>query len=93
MSSYRSALFVFVVCVMAVANGFAPTARKSLPVMLNNFKQVRSSSQGSHSNNFRLFADNDGKKITRDKEGEFFESDVSSCQAHIGYGVFKFSQC
>ena len=64
-------------CVLALTNGFTPVARRTLPVMVRNFKQVRSSSQGSHSNNFRLFADNDGKKITRDKEGEFFESDVS----------------
>ena len=57
--------------------GFAPVARKSFPVMINNVKQFRSSSQGMNQNTFRLFADNDGKKITRDKEGEFFESDVS----------------
>ena len=91
MSSFRSALFVFAMCVLAVANGFAPIARRSLPVTIHNFKQVRSSSQGSYSSNFRLFADNDGNKITRDKEGEFFESNVSSCSPHSLRIIFKYS--
>lgn len=65
------------ICLVALSMGFAPVARKAFPVMINNVKQFRSSSQGSNSNSFRLFADNDGKKITRDKEGEFFESSVS----------------
>ena len=65
------------ICLVALSMGFAPVARKSFPVMISNVKQFRSSSQGLNSNSFRLFADNDGKKITRDKEGEFFESSVS----------------
>jgi hypothetical protein len=65
------------ICLVALSMGFAPVARKSFPVMINNVKQFRSSSQGMNQQTFRLFADNDGKKITRDKEGEFFESDVS----------------
>ena len=89
MTSFRSALFVFAMCVLAVANGFAPAARRALPVTIHNFKQVRSSSHGPYSGNFRLFADNDGKKITRDKEGEFFESNVSSFSLHQLYRVFK----
>jgi hypothetical protein len=65
------------VCLLAVTLGFAPVARRSLPVTSLNLKHFRHTSQESKSFNFRLFADNDGKKITRDKEGEFFESDVS----------------
>ena len=79
MSANMSATLVALICIclVALSMGFAPVARKSFPVMINNVKQFRSSSQGMNQNSFRLFADNDGKKITRDKEGEFFESDVS----------------
>ena len=83
MNSFQSVTMLFALCILALTHGFAPVARRSLPVMVRNFKQVQSSSQGSRSNNFLLFADNDGKKITRDKEGEFFESEVSFLNFHF----------
>lgn len=66
------------VCLLAMTMGFAPIARRSLTVTSLNLKHMRSTPQTPFSSSFQLFADNDGKKITRDNEGEFFESNVSS---------------
>jgi hypothetical protein len=69
-------LAVISMCMMVVITGFAPVARRTVPLTIHTLKPFQSLSPGHSTFNFRLFADNDGKKITRDKEGEFFESEV-----------------
>jgi hypothetical protein len=68
-------LIVAIMCMVTITMGFSPVARRAMPSTVRILKPT--SSETFNSFNFRLFADNDGKKITRDKEGEFFESDVS----------------
>lgn len=70
-------LAVISMCMMVVVTGFAPVARRTVPLTIHTLKPFQSSITTRGAFNFRLFADNDGKKITRDKEGEFFESEVS----------------
>jgi hypothetical protein len=77
MYAFLQLLAVIGMCMMVVVTGFAPVARRTVPLTIHTLKPFQSSTTTRGTFNFRLFADNDGKKITRDKEGEFFESEVS----------------